>query len=162
MKAEIQLFMTATDSEEFMSLVDELVNSVKEVDGSFLFMIGDCEIVYTPSVLSGFTLSAGSIAINSGGIDKGCKQRLKADGIFKKLRKWIKKNYTNRLCTWTGGDTDKVSRVRDFWIGPDARQRKESDNELLLRLSLASSTFFDMAPDMSIMGDITPKEKKKR
>jgi len=162
MKAEIQFFMTAEDAEVFINLAEELVDSKKENGASSLLIIGDCQIVYVPSVLSENILMAGSIAIDSGGIDAGCKQRLKAEAVYKKLRKWIKNNYSNRLCTWTEGNADKVSRVRDFWLGPDARQRKESDSKMELRLSFTSSTLFDLAPDMNVMGDITPKTKKPR
>ena len=160
MKAEIQFFMTAQDAEVFINHVKGLVDSINVNGDSSLLIIGDCQIVYTPSVLSENTLLAGSIAIDSGGIDEGCSQHLKANSIYKKLRKWIKNNYTNRLCTWTEGDADNASRIRDFWLGPDARQRKEHDKEMLLRLSLTSSTLFDLAPDMKVMGDITPKTRK--
>ena len=162
MKAEIHFFMTAPDAEEFINHVEGLVDSIKDDGESFLLIIGDCQIVYTPSVLSESTLSAGSIAIDSGGIYEGCNQHLKANSIYKKLRKWIKNNYYNRLCTWTEGNADNTSRTRDFWLGPDAKQRKESNNEMVLRLSCKSGTLFDLAPEMNIMGDITPKIKKSR
>lgn len=162
MKAAIQFFMTTTDAQAFLQQAEELVDSIEEQAESTLLKIGDCEIVYTPSLKSENTLTAGSIAINSGGIDDGCKHRLKADGVYKKLRKWIKSNYTNRLCTWTEENTDKISRVRECWLGPDARQMKEVDKNMVLRLSLSSSTLFDLAPDMNVMGDITPKTKKFR
>lgn len=154
--------MTAADAAVFINHVEGLVDSIKENGESSLFMIGDCQIVYTPSVLSENTLSAGSIAIDSGGIDAGCKQRLKVEAVYKKLRKWIKHNYNNRLSTWTEGNADNASRIRDFWLGPDATQRKESDKKMVLRFSFTSSTLFDLAPDMNIMGDITPKTKKPR
>lgn len=154
--------MTARDAEVFIDHVEKLVDSIKENGESSLLIIGDCQIVYTPSILSENTLSAGSIVIDSGGIDEGCKQHLKANSVYKNLRKWIKNNYYNRLCTWTEGNADNSSRSRDFWLGPDAKQRKEHDNTMVLRLSFTSSTLFDLAPDMNIMGDITPKTKKSR
>lgn len=162
MKAKIQFFMTPSDAEVFINHVEGLVDSIKEKDGSSMFILGDCQIIYIPSVMSENTLTSGSIEIDSGGIDEGCKQRLKANDVYKKLRKWLKNNYYSRLCTWTEGDADKASRTRDFWLGPDARQRKENDNEIELRLSFKSNTLFDLAPDMNIMGDITPKTKKSR
>ncbi|MEE9494725.1 MAG: hypothetical protein V3W04_15300 [Gammaproteobacteria bacterium] len=164
MKAEIYFFMTAPDAEAFIKHVEELVDSIEEHSESSIFIIGDCQIEYLPSIMIESSLLTGSIAIDSGGIDNGCTQYLRANKTYKALRNWIKKGYYSRLCTWTEGEDMQAtsSRTRDLWLGPDAKKNKESNNDMQLRLSLTSDVLFDLAPETSTMGGIKPKAGKKK
>ncbi|MEE9343955.1 MAG: hypothetical protein V3V12_10025 [Gammaproteobacteria bacterium] len=156
--------MSTPDTEAFLKEAKKLIDSIEAHGESSVFIIGDCQIEYLPSIMIENSLLTGSIAIDSGGIDNGCTQYLRANKAYKALRNWIKKGYYSRLCTWTEGEDMQTtsSRTRDLWLGPDAKQNKESNNDMQLRLSLTSNMRFDLAPETNTMGGIKPKPEKKK
>ena len=159
MKAEIQFLMSPKDTDEFIAFAKQSVDDHDE--DSECFRIGDCEINFQPSVMpNAMTIIIGYIAINSGGLDDGCKDQNRANKTYRELRNFIKKRYYNRLSTWTEGQKEKANRSRNHWLGPDAQHWKTENPNALMRLSNSSSILFDIAPEFHEMGSIEPKDEK--
>lgn len=156
MKAELQFLMSATDTDAFLTFAKDHVDSMEDSR----FVIGDCEIIFTPSKLIDNALIVGSIMINSGGIDDGLQDQTRANNTYRTLRNWIKKHYYSRLSTWTVGNEAKMGRTRNHWLGPDAKQWKETTGNTEMRLSETSQVMFDIAPEFASMGGVEPKDEK--
>ncbi len=157
MKAELQFFMLDDDTSEFLAFAE---NHIDRIENDSHFIIGDCEVIFTPSVLNGDTLLMGSIAINSGGINDGLKDQTRANNAYRQLRNWIKKNYYSRISTWTEGKEDKSSRTRNIWLGQHAKKWAEETAKPIMRLSKSSSILFGIAPEIPVIGKIEPSNKK--
>ena len=160
MKAELQFFMTAKDMSDFLQFAQDKVDII---ENSQRFVIGDCEINLEPSLITDNTIFIGHINIDTGSNDQSCNDQERAKSVFRSLRNWLKKNYTCKLSTATLENKDKQSMSRSHWLGPDARRWKEEDeNKHLLRLSQTSSAIFEVAKISKLMGEIIPKESKKK
>lgn len=157
MKAELQFFMLDDDTTEFLAFAQQHIDSI---DDSTCFVIGDCEIQFTPSKQVGDTLLMGKIAIDSGGIDEGLKDQTRANNAYRQLRNWIKKNYYGRLNTWTEGKEDKSSRSRNLWLGNAAKKWKEENPNSTMRLYEDSPIIFGIAPELHAIGKIVPTDEK--
>ena len=159
MKAELQFFMLKDDEREFLAFAEQHIDKIENQNH---FVIGDCEVIFTPSVLTGDTLFMGSIAINSGGIDDGLKDQTRANNTYRQLRNWIKKRYYNRMSTWTEGEEDKSSRTRNIWLGTHAKKWAEENKNAKMKLSETSSICFGIAPELKAIGKIEPSNEKFR
>lgn len=156
MKAELQLFLLPSDIETFVDFAKDHVDEVE----SDRFWVGDCEILFQVPEAIDNTLFVSKLSINSGGLDDGCKDSNRANAAFRALRKWVKKNYDNRLCTWEEGAKEKMGRTRDQWLASDAKAWMKSAEETQMRYSERSDVFFDIAPEFATMGGIDPKGEK--
>ncbi len=157
MKAELQFFMLPSDIEAFVHFAKDHVDSIQS---NQYFMVGDCELRFQPSKLIENTLTVGTLSIDSGGLDNGCKDHLRANNSYRALRKWIKTHYDNRLSTWSEGEMHKMKRTRNQWLAPNAKIWKQENKEAVMRFSKTSPIFFDIAPEFSTMGGIEPREDK--
>lgn len=157
MKAELQLLMLPSDVQVFLDFAKNHVDSIGS--GQYL-MIGDCELTFQASEQSENSLFVGSLRINSGGLDDGCKDSNRANNVYREVRKWVKKNYDNRLSTWEEGKKDKMGRTRNQWLAPDAKAWKQNNNDAEIRHSATSTVYYDIAPEFSNMGGIEPTGNK--
>lgn len=157
MKAELQFFMIDSDKAEFLDFAQQHIDRIED---DTHFIIGDCEILFTPSVLIDDTLLMGKIAINSGGVDDGLKDQTRANNAYRQLRNWFKKNYYGRLSTWTEGKEEKLSRSRNLWLGLGAKKWKEENPDTTMKLSKEGSIIFGIAPETHAIGKIVPTNKK--
>ena len=158
MKAEIQLLTLATDTKVFIEFASHHVDAIED---NQRLIVGDCEIIYRPSKQDGSRLFVGTLSINSGGLDDGCKDSNRANNVFRELRKWIKKNYDNHLCIWEEGKKDKMGRTRNQWLAPDAKAWLQSNDDAEVRHSASSTTLYDLAPEFKTIGGIEPSGKFK-
>ncbi|MCK5813237.1 MAG: hypothetical protein KAH03_03220 [Cocleimonas sp.] len=157
MKAELQFFMLPSDAETFIRFATDHVDTIKPNQG---FGVGDCELAFQPSRWVENTLMVGTLSVDSGGLDDGCKDHLRANKAYRTLRKWIKAHYDNRLSTWIEGEEHKIGRTRNQWLAPDAKLWKQANNDTVMRFSTTNSVLFDIAPEFVKMGTIEPKGEK--
>ena len=157
MKAALQLLMLPSDVQVFLDFAKDHVDSI---DAEQRLLVGDCELIFKASEQHENTLFVGSLSINSGGLDDGCKDSNRANNVYRELRKWIKKNYDNRLSTWEEGKKDKMGRTRNQWLAPDAKAWKQKNADAEIRHSPTSIVYYDIAPEFSSMGGIKPKGEK--
>jgi len=157
MKAELQFFMLDDDTTEFLQFAQKHIDHIEDTTH---FIVGDCELIFTPSKQINNTLLMGSIAINSGGVDDGLKDQTRANNTYRQLRNWIKKNYFGRLSTWTEGKEEKSSRSRNLWLGLHAKKWAEENPDSTLRLTETGSIIFGIAPETHEIGKIIPTDEK--
>jgi len=143
MDAEILFFMSAKDQSEFLSFANKSCDSIVEEFDQFQLRIGDCELLFTPSIIEGNTRYCGKFEIRIGPSDKACKDQERAKSTFRKLRNYIKKNYWSRLA-YTN-KKGKLTPSRNHWLAPDAKKWKDSDpDKHILKLSKTSWMVFDI------------------
>ena len=158
MKAELQFFMLPSDVETFIRFAEDYVDTINKTDQCFT--VGNCELGFKPSQLIENTLMVGTLSVDSGGLDDGCSDHLRANKSYRALRKWIKENYDNRLSTWMENEQHKMGRTRNQWLAPDAKAWKQSNATAVMRFSQTSPVLFDIAPEFVTMGGIKPKGDK--
>lgn len=157
MKSELQIFMLPSDVEAFINFAKDHIDTITP---NQCFTVGDCELGFYPSKMVENTLMVGTLSVDSGGLDDGCKDHLRANKAYRTLRKWIKANYDNRLSTWSEGMEHKMGRTRNQWLAPDAKQWKQSNEDAVMRFSQHNPVLFGIAPEFTTMGGIEPKGEK--
>ncbi len=158
MDAEIRFFMTPKDESEFLEFASKHIDKIKqgspeqenspeqEKATKQLFIVGDCELFYTPTVVEGNTMYSGVLEIRiEHDSDTACKSQLRANTAYKKLRNWLKKKYWSRLAYINKTKNDKLMPTRIHWLAPEAKKWKEQYPEKhILKLSKTSWMVFDI------------------
>ena len=158
MKAELQFFAMPDDAEEFLAFARDKVDSI---ENDHCLVIGDCEIIYTAGVIDGMMLLVGSIAINTGTVDNSCAAQERAKAVYRSLRKWLKKNYSNKLSTYSLDDSEKVALARNHWISPAAIAWKKAKSQRLLKLYNTSPIVFALLKISKLIGKPVPVASNK-
>lgn len=145
MDAEIQFFMTEKDESDFLDFARTLVDSIDKNSIPLRLILGDCELLFTPSSLEENTLFTGKLEIRLGKAELNYKDLERAKSAFRKLRNKIKKSYWSRLAYLDKNKNDKLTPSRVHWLGADAKKWKEADPEKhILKLSKTSWMVFDI------------------
>ena len=145
MDAEIQFFMTEKDESDFLDDAKTLVDSIDKSSIPLRLILGDCELLFTPSSLEENTLYTGKLEIRLGKAELDYKDLERAKSVFRKLRNKIKKSYWSRLAYLDKNKNDKLTPSRVHWLGADAKKWKEADPEKhILKLSKTSWMVFDI------------------
>jgi len=145
MDAEILFFMTEKDESDFLAYAKKHIDVVDKGEISSRFIIGNCELLFTPSVTEAGVMYSGKFEIRSGNTELNYKDLELAKSTFRKLRNWIKKNYSSRLAYLDKNKKDKLTPSRVHWLGPDAKKWKEADpDNHSLKLSRTSWMEFDI------------------
>jgi len=145
MDAEIQFFMTEKDESDFLAFVETQIDRIDKSQNPYRFILGDCELYFTPSVLEENTLYTGKLEIRLGKAGLDYKDLERAKTVFRKLRNKIKKDYWSRLAYLDKNKNDKLTPSRVHWLGVDAKKWKQADPEKhILKLSKTSWMVFDI------------------
>jgi hypothetical protein len=158
MKAEIQFFSMPDDAGEILALVKNKIDTIEE--GSRL-LIGDCEVNYTSGTIKNNLLLMGSLAINTGPVDNACADQERAKAVYRKIRKWLKKNYSNRLNTYQLEGERKDAAERNHWLSPAAAEWVKAADGRLLKITENSMTAFEIMNVSNLMGEIKPVSSNK-
>ncbi len=158
MKAELQFFALPDDIDEMLAVVRDEVDAIE--DGGRL-RIGECDIQLTAGAIQGDHLLVGSVAINTGPVDEPCKDQEKAKAVYRSIRKWIKKHYSNRLFSYQLEGNRKETAARNHWISPAAVAWKKEAPARLLKLYATSPLAFDIMVVSKQMGEIKPVSSNK-
>lgn len=161
MKAELQFFAMPDDAEILLAVANDYVDSIELKDSSHRLVIGDCEIIYTNTILQQKTLLVGSVAINTGTVDHACADQERAKKIYRNLRQWLKKNYSNKLSTYSLDGSEKIALARNHWISPAATKWKKQDSERLLKLYDTSPIVFELLKISKKMAKPVPVSSNK-
>ena len=148
MDAEIRFFMTPNDEAEFLKFANKYIDEINQDEYKQSFIVGDCELFYTPTIIENNTMYSGVLEIrieNSQEPDITCKDQLRANASYKKLRNWLKKKYWSRLAYINKTKNDKLMPSRIHWLAPDAKKWKEENPEKhVLKLSKTSWMVFEI------------------
>ncbi len=151
MDAEIRFFMTLKDEAEFFEFAHKYIDEIKqssnpEQNNKQRLIIADCELLFTPTLVEESTMYSGVLEIRiEADSDSACKNQLRANAAYKKLRNWIKKKYWSRLAYINKTKKDQLMPSRIHWLAPDAKKWKEADSKKhLLKLSKTSWMVFEI------------------
>lgn len=146
MDAEIRFFMTSVDEEEFLTFAKKHIDEIVITDpAKQYFVLGDCQLIYTPTEVDGNTMYSGCLEVRTDNLDLECEDQQRTHLCYKKLRNWIKKKYWSRLAYINKTKKDKLMPSRIHWLAPDAKTWKEQEPEShLLKLSKTSWMVFDI------------------
>lgn len=146
MDAEILFFMTEKDQTEFLEVAAKSCDAVVDASTVLEFHVGDCKLIFTPSLFEDMTLYIGKLEIRLGELtSNNFKDQERAKSTFRKLRNWLKKNYWSRLAYLNANKKNKLTPSRNHWLGPDAKSWKEGDEKTrLLKLSKTSWMVFEL------------------
>ena len=158
MKAELQFFAMPDDVEEVLALVK---HKVDVIENNHRLVIGDCEVHYNPSVINDNILLMGTVAINTGTVADSCAAQERAKSVYRTLRKWLKKNYSNQLNTYQLVGDRKDKAARNHWISPAAIAWKAENEAHLLKVLENSQTAFNIMQISNLMGEILPVSSNK-
>lgn len=139
MDAEIQFFMSEKDTADFLKFAETQADKIDQGSIPLRFVLGDCDLLFTPSTLEVNTLFMGNLEIRLGKAELNYQDLERAKSTFRKLRNKIKKNYWSRLAYHDKNKKDRLTPSRVHWLGEDAKKWKESDAEKhILKLSKTS------------------------
>lgn len=145
MDAEILFFMTEKDEADFLTFAEKNLDSIDKGNDVYSLVVGDCELLFTPSMLQGLCLYTGKLEIRLGNADVSFKDLERAKSTFRKLRNWMKKKYWSRLSYLNKDKKDKLTPSRNHWLAPDAKGWKVGDREnRILKLSSTSWMVFEI------------------
>lgn len=145
MDAEIQFFMSDKDESAFLEFVETQVDSIEKDQTPMRFVLGDCELLFTSSIIEATTMFIGKLEIRSVQADLNSQDLERAKTSFRKLRNKIKKGYSSRLAYIDKNKKDRLTPSRVHWLGAGAKKWKESDPDThILKLSKTSWMVFDI------------------
>lgn len=163
MKAELQFFALPEDVEALLENVRDKVDSVDELDsqqGVMKLVIGECEIHLKASKVQEDMLLVGSVSINTGPVDDPCKDQERAKSVYRSLRKWVKKHYSNRLYSYYLEGDKREAAARNHWASPAALDWKSRVSERVFKLYDTSPIAFEIMVMEKGIGDVKPVAKK--
>lgn len=145
MDAEILFFMTELDQRNFLLEVEKQCDQIQKEADYYLFLVGESYLQFTPTLSQDNTLYCGKLEIRSGSLEGVSKDQEQAKATFRKLRNWLKKTYWSRLAYSNKNKKDKLTPSRNHWLGPDAKEWKETKPDVhSLKLSASSWMTFDI------------------
>lgn len=137
--------MTEKDQTDFLTFAKKYIDSTDRSESICRLAIGDCELLLTPSEMKNNVMVTGKFEIRLGPSESACKDQERAKKIFRKLRKYIKKQYWSRLAYINKKKKDQLTPSRNHWLGPDAKTWKDADaKKHILKLSHTSWMEFEI------------------
>jgi hypothetical protein len=158
MKAELQFFAMPDDIDEILALVNDKIDFIED---NHHWLIADCEVTYKAGVIKGNVLLMGSIAINTGSVDNSCVAQERAKAVYRTVRKWMKKHYSNQLNTYQLVGERKDKAARNHWISPAAAQWKTENPANVLKIIEKGAMAFEIMQVSRLMGEVVPVSSNK-
>jgi hypothetical protein len=122
MRSEFQLLQSEVDERDFVYAFTGSADALEKASESeWIFRVGDCPIQFWRSKRSERKIAVGRISIATHGFGVAYESAEKAEALFKKMRGWLKKRYTNRLIARNLTLSGVTASYRMMWLGPDAR-----------------------------------------
>jgi hypothetical protein len=141
MRSECQFFMAKEDEVAFLrfaeekcglSLHDQWLKSSRCPAGGIQFL---------PSKKFGEELTAGRIALATADLGGISTEAPELEKIYRALRRYIQKNFSNKLAAYTDGQKSKYT-YRDLWLGPCAQAWLSTTSGGVLRQGKGFSSNF--------------------
>ena len=109
--------MNADDEAKFVAFAEPFVDSVdRESEIQWFLCVDGCRIQLLRSKFHDNVLICGRIALRT---DSGDPDSKRAETLFNKFRRWIKKTYDNQLTVRNVNIPNSTGECRTHWIGPD-------------------------------------------
>jgi hypothetical protein len=153
MRSECQFFMASEDEAEFLAhatTAHPLAISGEGHIAALTCSLGS--IQFLRSQRFGSMLTAGRIAIATTGLDGESlvpESDSELERIYRQLRRWLQKRYTNDLVAYSEAfpaGQRKVVRYPSFWLAPHARNWVLSHSDAVLRQFRTGAVVFVPSP----------------
>jgi hypothetical protein len=136
MRSEFQFLQSETDETEFIDAFVSHADALeKDSPTQWFFRVGDCRIQFLRSRRTPDEVSIGRIALATHGFGLALASAPAAEALFTKMRKWLKKRYSNRPTAENVANPASVTSYRIMWLGPDAKERYRSGGVTLRTIS---------------------------
>ncbi|WP_378181169.1 hypothetical protein [Aquimarina sp. SS2-1] len=134
MRSELQFFMIQADEEEFVSLFTNFVDRIdKESEWQWFFYVCDCPIQFLRSKKVDNQLLSGRISIATHGFGLQYEAAKSAEQLYSKMRRWVKKYYSNNLTVENVKSKNSKMNTSRFWVSKRVVTLKKTDKQLILR-----------------------------
>lgn len=147
MRSELQFFMAHEDELEFERQVSA-IEGAQIVRGQHYdqILLGNVPIQYARSQMFDITLTAGRIAIATHGLggEQNYPAPAVAEAAYKKLRAWLRKNFSNNLICFSENlplETRVVQPIKNFWLGQHAARWLEENKGTLRQFKTGAVVF---------------------
>ena len=153
MCSECQFFMSSEDEAEFLAhatTAHPLTVSGQGHIAALTCSIGSIQFLRSQRFDS--TLTAGRIALETTGLDSDslvAESNLELERIYRQLRRWLQKRYTNDLVAYNESlppDQRTVVRYPRFWLAPYARSWLLNHSNAVLRQFRTGTVVFAPSP----------------
>lgn len=135
MRSEFQFLMSKEDEKLFLTFAESVCDGIeKESDYQWFFIVGDCRIQFLPSKKSEEEISIGRISLVTTGYGLNFVSSEAAENVYKRMRNWLKKTYTNNLIGRNITIEGSSTAYKYFWVGPGALELHKTKNILLKSL----------------------------
>lgn len=137
--------MTEEDEVEFVTMSQDITDSVdKSSDIQWFFHVGDCRIQLLRCSSDESQLLAGRISIATTGFGASYKSSQEAEKVYKRMRNWLKKSYSNRMTCRNVGIEGSKTELKTFWASPRVIEKVNSNPELVLRQIHSAPVVFEL------------------
>jgi hypothetical protein len=134
MRSEFQFFMTAEDEAEFVLFAEPLAERLERAsDTQWFLRIGDCAVQFLRSRLHRGELISGRIALATSGFGLCCKAADECERLYKRLRSWLKKSYSNRMTCRNIRIKNSRMAIRTLWVSPRVLELLRHDPSITLK-----------------------------
>ncbi len=119
MKSQFQFFMLENEEVEFVNFSLGLCDAIDQSSKSqWFFKVGDCQIQFLRPQKFENELISGRIAIQTTGYGFSFKAAESAENVYKKMRAWLKKRYSNKMTCKNINIEDSQMKLKYFWYSP--------------------------------------------
>jgi hypothetical protein len=153
MRSECKFFMASEDEVEFLAHASTAHPLAISGDGHISALTCSLgSIQFIRSQRFGGTLTAGRVALATTGLDGESLFPASAselERIYRQLRRWLQKRYTNDLVAYSESlppEQRKVVRYPSFWLAPYARSCLLSHSDAVLRQFRIGAVLFTPSP----------------
>ena len=134
MRSELHFFMVGEDEREFLGFAATLVDKVESSsEAQWFLIVEDCPIQFLRSKWLNGTLISGRIAIATHGFGVAYQGAEKAERVYKRLRSWIRKTYSNEVTCRNIYSPDSCARIKNFWLGPELLTQLRNNRKIVLK-----------------------------
>jgi hypothetical protein len=145
MRSEFQFFMTPDDESELVEVAQKMIDSIdRDSDIQWLFRVGDSPIQLLRSYIRNGELISGRISIATSGFGIDYKSGSDGESVYKRLRSWLKKTYSNGMtCRNVRIDNSRMD-IRCFWVSPRVIRLIQADSSLTLKQVPKAPVVFEL------------------
>lgn len=117
LNAQIEFFMNLADESEFVAYAEPFADSIdRRSDIQWFLTVGEYQIQLLRSQSFEQVVVCGRISLRTVAGDIGAES---VESLFNKLRRWLKKNYDNKLTVRNVNISNSTNVCRTHWVGPN-------------------------------------------
>ena len=143
MNTSLQFFMTKVDEDEFVKAFKNAdYDEIEESKWQIMYHCGDEHVQFLRSDQYEGLITEGRIAIKT---NHKNDSSLRCDTLYKNMRNWIKKNYSNNLVLYNTKlqTRDEAVFEKNWWVSKEVKNLIK-DNDTILKPSKNSFVVYEI------------------